>query len=93
MKNIEEKTKKFFGGQQVKKMVKEEILKTEEGNKIKRYCQFCGHSTHVPKFAEYRICTFCGNAVFYDEKAEFKYKLLRKINENNRTTVQRNIKK
>ena len=48
-------------------------------SRIRRYCRKCGHANYVLKQWGKVFCSHCGVTVYYDEKEEFKDKLLKKM--------------
>lgn len=46
-------------------------------------CQHCGHGMVIPPHLDKIICDWCGNYIFKNKKAEFKYRLQEKLNNNN----------
>lgn len=60
-------------------MIKKEKEKAEAYSKIRRYCEYCGHTVYVPKQFKKTICNYCGHTVYYDEKEKFKDKLQREM--------------
>ncbi len=43
-----------------------------------RHCKHCGHTMTVMN-ADRVLCTWCGHWIYYDEKTEFKYKMLEQM--------------
>ncbi len=56
-------------------LLRQEIKRSNNLNKIKRYCKHCGHSQYIPVFVEYQICTYCNHKIYHDGKTKFKLKL------------------
>ena len=83
----------YGSGKLERKLIEEENRTAENLVAIRRYCPVCGSTNYVSKRAARKSCKVCGNSVFYDEKAEFKYKLgKRLLNANKRRTVPKNNK-
>lgn len=77
----------YGSGSLEKKLIEEEKRKTESLRKIRRYCKVCGTTSYIPKKEGLKHCRVCGNLIFYDEKAEFKYKLGKRLkNDKSRNT-------
>lgn len=60
-------------------MIKKENEKAEAYSKVRRYCKQCGHSNIVIKQRKKIFCSYCGATVYYDDKEEFKDKLIKKM--------------
>ena len=58
-----------------RKDTKEYERRTDELDKVKIRCEWCGHRVIVPIKVKKRLCTWCGHWVFRDKKEQFKYKL------------------
>lgn len=60
-------------------LLKQEIKRSNNLKKIRRYCKYCGHSQYVPSYVEYVICDYCSHKIYRDDKTEFKIKLKKNL--------------
>ena len=60
------------------KMLKKDVKLQDAIKKHNRYCKHCGHTMTLLN-TDRVLCTWCGNWIYYDEKTEFKYKMLEQM--------------
>ena len=56
---------------------------SNEYDKIKIKCSYCGRKMVVPMWIDKRLCSWCGHYIFRNKKLEFEDKLKKKIKEKN----------